>query len=144
MKTTIFRTLLVLFATGTLLISACGGSDVGIEDGIPGYWIASDSNGGLYIDNDGYGWGYEIARNGDLTVIRLDWAKGILATDDGGPFGKLLQAYDGVWKVEIDEEVSEGSYSLSTTTSESGKKHPFLTINMGGGTEYYVMVLELD
>jgi hypothetical protein len=143
MKTTMFRTLLVLFAAGTLFFSACGGTDVNIDDGIPGYWIESNSDGALTIDNDGYGWGYEIARNGDLTVARLDWANEVLNTEATGPFGKLLTASGGVWEVEVGGESSEGTYSLSTTTGESGE-HPFLTINMGGGTEYYVMVAALQ
>lgn len=132
----------VLWLAGMFAVPACGGSGANLDEGIPGYWIESDSSGALLIDNDGYGWGFEIARSGSLTVARLDWSAESLTTEATGPFGKLLEASDGNWKVKIDGEVSEGTYTLSTTTGEAGE-HPFLTIDMGGAA-YYVMVAPLQ
>jgi hypothetical protein len=141
-KTNLLSTVVVLLVAGWL-ISACGGSDVNIDGQLPGYWISSDSNGALYIDNDGYGWGYEIAKNGDLTVARLDWNAESLTTEATGPFGRLVKASGGVWEVVIGgEETSTGSYTLSTVISSGEVEHPFLTVFIGG-TEYLVKVAEL-
>jgi len=141
-KMTSVMTALIVFSASMFVVSACGGSDVNIDDGLPGYWIESDSDGALIIDGDGYGWGVEIARNGNLTTARLDWNAETLTTEKTGPFGKLLEASGGKWKTKIDGEVSEGTYTLSTTSGEAGE-HPFLTVDMGG-VQYMVMVAELE
>jgi len=143
MKSKMLRALVITLTAG-MLVSACGGTAVNIDSQLLGYWIKSDSAGGLTIDGDGYGWGYEIASNGNLTVARLDWNAESLTTEATGPFARLTTASGGVWEIEIDggEGPSSGSYTLSTITSSSEVQHPFLTVSMGG-TEYLVKVAEL-
>jgi len=129
-------------AIGTLAC-ACGGGDADIDSRLFGYWIESDSEGGVLLDDDGYGWGNEIARNGDLTTARLDWNNEVLTTEATGPFGKLNYANDGEWEMEIEGEIVEGTYSLSTITSSTNVEHLFLTLSLDG-TTYAVKVAELD
>ncbi|MBN2496446.1 MAG: hypothetical protein JXR96_17765 [Deltaproteobacteria bacterium] len=132
----------ILFTIAALSVSSCGGG-ADIDPALLGYWIESDSDGGLYIDGDGYGWGVEIARNGNLTVARLDWDAGVINTEATGPFAKVLTARGGVLEVEEEGEVVQGSYTLSSVTSTTGDTHPFLTVDLGG-TDYYVKVAELQ
>ncbi len=129
-------------AIGTLAC-ACGGGDADIDSQLLGYWIESNSEGGLLLDEDNYGWGYEIARNGDLTTARLDWDNEVLTTEATGPFGKIKYAQDGEWEMETEGESMEGTYLLSIITSPTNVEHLFLTLSLGG-TTYMVKVAELD
>ncbi len=142
-KSTILRAVVVALTAG-MLVSACGGTDVNIDSQLLGYWIKSDSAGALIIDGDGYGWGYEIASNGNLTVARMDYNAKNLTTEATGNFARLLTASGGVWEIEVSggEGPNSGTYTLSTVMSGEVQA-PFLTVSMGG-TEYLVKVAELQ
>lgn len=143
MKTArILSVFVMALAIGTLA-SACGGGDADIDSRLLGYWIESDSDGALLLDEDNYGWGVEIARDGDLTEARLDWDRAVVETEATGPFGKVTYAQDGEWNMESEGESMEGTYSLSTITSSSDDEHLMLTLSLDG-TTYMVKVAELE
>ena len=137
--------LVALMASATLGLFACGDSDsVDLEPAILGYWIECDSQGSVYIDNDGYGWGFEVKRNGEVTTARLDYDTFTIVTDANGPFAKLWEAQNGIWDMEFyGEGRSEGTYSISTIQSGEAVL-PFLAVDEGGGMAYYVKLADLQ
>lgn len=137
------RSLIGLFACVLIVgLSGCGGED--LDKALMGYWIECDSEGAVYIDDDGYGWGFEVNEGGDLTTARLDYYGEVIQTEANGPFGRLLSASKGKFKVDIDGEgTSKGTYSITSITADAGGTFPMLSVSGTPAAGHYLKLAEL-
>lgn len=125
-----------------VFLAGCGGED--LDSDLFGYWIECDGTGAVYLDEDAYGWGFEINDGGELTTARLDYNAEQIQTEANGPFGRLLSASKGKFKVEIDGEgTDKGNYSITQITSNAGGVFPMLTISGTAAAGNYLKLAEL-
>lgn len=114
--------------------------EVDVDPALFGYWLECRAdNGSILVDGDGFGWGFELNRSGDLTTARADSRTSTIVTEARGPFGHLSHARNGIWqadRMDLPETPTSGVYSLGSVMGTSGTLQPILTIDLMGTTTY--------
>ncbi len=133
----------ILICTLCVGLIGCGGGDAELDNELFGYWFECDYSGAVYIDDDDYGWGFQIAADGVMTTARLDFWEEIIELHTS-PFGRLLKAHNGQFKVDIDGEgTSKGSYSITRMTSDEGYNFSMLNLSGSAAAGYYLKLANL-
>ncbi|MBN2493831.1 MAG: hypothetical protein JXR96_04500 [Deltaproteobacteria bacterium] len=134
--------LLMLPFTLTVIWAACGGDKAAnMDDRIPGYWIECESDGVIPFDGDGYAWGVVFHENGDMIRVRLTGNSWTITEDANGPFDKVVSAVDGQFTTR---EGMSGTFAISAVTTSQGSTYPFMSMDDGSQTQYYIKVMNLD
>ncbi len=88
-----------------------------IDDDMIGFWFKLTSEDRIAVDVDGYFWGLQIKKNGEVTVARLDYAASSITTEASGASFLITHAADGVFTGKADDETVAGTYTMGTVSN---------------------------
>ncbi len=152
----------IVIPTAFVSLIGCNDEDTeqmkDLDDVFVGFWIKLNGNGRIIIDSEGYAWGVQIVKNGEVTMARWDYSGTALNTEASGPMFTISEMSAGSFKGANSEEQINGTYAIDSVINSS---HYYYRINLNsaildglylpGGTGgdwsvngYYAKIFHLD